>query len=61
MKRIKFSPTKKQHVGEFIVKVTVRIDSPRLNNSMSYRIILKVLDVLPPPFHLDDLGERVRF
>ena len=61
MKKIKFSPSKKQHVGEFIVKVTFRIDSQKLNITMSYRIVLNVLDVPQTPPPPETLGERVRF
>jgi hypothetical protein len=61
MKYIKFSPVKKEHVGDFIVKVTVYIDSPWLELSMSYKVIVKVLDVLKPPPPPDTLGKRVRF
>jgi len=56
MKYIKFSPVKKEHVGDFIVKVTVYIDSPWLELSMSYKVIVKVLDVLKPPPPPDTLG-----
>lgn len=60
-KFIKFSPKKKEHVGDFIVRVSISIDSSKVNTSMTYKIILKVLDLKPPPPPLDTLGERVRF
>ena len=59
--RIIFSPKKKQHVGEFIIKAYYYFESLHFNMTMEVKIRVKVLDVLPLPPSLDTLGERVRF
>jgi hypothetical protein len=59
--RIIFSPKKKQHVGEFIMKAYYNFESLHFNMTMEVKIRVKVLDVLPLPPSLDTLGERVRF
>ena len=59
--RIIFSPKKKQHVGEFIIKAYYYFESLHFNMTMEVKIRVKVLDVLPLPPFLDTLGERVRF
>ena len=51
----------KQHVGEYIVIVSSKFESMHMNFSVSYKVRVKVEDVLPPPPPPEALGERVRF
>ena len=54
-KWITFTP-QKRNVGEYIVIVSTKFESMFLNFSASYKVRVKVLDILPPPPTIDTLG-----